>query len=84
VINLDTNTAIAFVAQGSAVRVQLRAFVQNQQLVMVQTAFDEFVNILQYSGVLRSKLEPAASSIASWSCPIILQSRPKHYSQREV
>ncbi len=49
-INLDTNTAIAFVAEGSTIRYQLRAFVQNQQLVMAQTAFDEFVNIIQYSG----------------------------------
>ncbi|MBV8887987.1 MAG: DUF1308 domain-containing protein [Chroococcidiopsidaceae cyanobacterium CP_BM_RX_35] len=49
-INLDTNTAIAFVAEGSTVRYQLRALVQNQQLVMVQTAFDEFVNIIKSSG----------------------------------
>jgi Protein of unknown function (DUF1308) len=50
VINLDTNTAIAFVAEGSTVRYQLRSFVQNQQLVMAQTAFDEFINIIKYSG----------------------------------
>jgi len=50
VINLDTNTAIAFVAEGSTVRHQLKAFVQNQQLMMAQTAFDEFVNIVQVSG----------------------------------
>ncbi|MER3434516.1 MAG: DUF1308 domain-containing protein [Leptolyngbya sp. ERB_1_1] len=49
-INLDTNTAIAFVAEGSTVRHQLKAFVQNQQLMMAQTAFDEFVNIVQVSG----------------------------------
>lgn len=49
-INLDTNTAIAFVAEGSTVRHQLKAFVQNQQLVMAQTAFDEFINIIQISG----------------------------------
>jgi predicted nucleic acid-binding protein len=49
VINLDTNTAIAFVAEGSNIRYQLKAFVQGQQLVIVQTAFDEFVNIIQYS-----------------------------------
>lgn len=48
-INLDTNTAIAFVAEDSTVRYQLRRFVQTQQLVMAQTAFDEFVNIIQYS-----------------------------------
>jgi predicted nucleic acid-binding protein len=50
VINLDTNTAIAFVAEGSPVRHQLRAFVDNQQLVMVQTAYDEFLRIIQASG----------------------------------
>ncbi|MEX0269063.1 DUF1308 domain-containing protein [Leptolyngbyaceae cyanobacterium UHCC 1019] len=49
-INLDTNTAIAFVAEGSTVRHQLKAFVQDQQLVMAKTAFDEFVNIVKYSG----------------------------------
>lgn len=49
-INLDTNTAIAFVAEGSTIRYQLKAFVQNQQLVMAQTAFDEFMNIIKYSG----------------------------------
>jgi predicted nucleic acid-binding protein len=50
VINLDTNTAIAFVSEGSPVRHQLRAFVDNQQLVMVQTAYDEFLRIIQASG----------------------------------
>lgn len=49
-INLDTNTAIAFIAEGSTIRYQLRQFVGNQQLVMVQIAFDEFVNIAQRSG----------------------------------
>lgn len=49
-INLDTNTAIAFIAEGSIVRYQLRTFVEKQQLLMTQTAFDEFVNIIQYSG----------------------------------
>jgi predicted nucleic acid-binding protein len=49
VINLDTNTAIAFVAEGSNIRYQLKAFVQGQQLIIVQTAFDEFTNIIQYS-----------------------------------
>lgn len=48
-INLDTNTAIAFVAEGSNIRYQLKAFVQGQQLIIVQTAFDEFTNIIQYS-----------------------------------
>jgi predicted nucleic acid-binding protein len=50
VINLDTNSAIAFVAENSTVRQPLRAFGQNQQLLMVQTAYDEWINILKYSG----------------------------------
>ena len=49
-INLDTNTAIAFIAEGSTVRYQLRAFVQDQQLVMAETAFDEFTQIVKYAG----------------------------------
>lgn len=49
-INLDTNTAVTFVAEGSTVRYQLKGFVQNQPLVMAKTAVDEFVNIIQYVG----------------------------------
>lgn len=49
-INLDTNTAIAFIAEGSPIRHELRAFVSDKQMVMAQTAFDEFVNIARYSG----------------------------------
>jgi predicted nucleic acid-binding protein len=49
VINLDTNTAIAFIAQASPIRHQLKAIVRNQQLVMAQTAFDEFRSIVSYS-----------------------------------
>jgi predicted nucleic acid-binding protein len=53
VINLDTNAAIAFIAQESPIRQQLKAIVQDQQLVMAQTAFDEFRTIVRYSaGVL--------------------------------
>lgn len=54
-INLDTNSAIAFVAEGSTVRYQLLSFVQSQQLVMTQTAVDEFVNIIKYSGGILEK-----------------------------
>jgi predicted nucleic acid-binding protein len=50
VINLDTNTAIAFIAEDSPIRYPLRTFVNNQPLVMSQTAHDEFVRIVQYSG----------------------------------
>lgn len=48
-INLDTNTAVAFIAEGSPARYKLRRFVNNQQMIMTQTAFDEFINIVQYS-----------------------------------
>lgn len=49
-INLDTNTAISLIGEGSPVRFQLRAFVKAEQLAMAKTAFDEFVTIVQYSG----------------------------------
>ncbi|MEH2025892.1 hypothetical protein [Nostoc sp.] len=39
-INLDTNTAIAFIAEGSHVRHELQAFVNKQQMVIAQTAFN--------------------------------------------
>lgn len=48
-INLDTNTAIAFVAEDSSVRHILREFVKGQQLVIAQTALNEFINIVQRS-----------------------------------
>ena len=48
-INLDTNTAIAFIAEDSTVRHTLREFVKGQQLVMAQTALNEFINIVQRS-----------------------------------
>ncbi|ACC82420.1 DUF1308 domain-containing protein [Nostoc punctiforme] len=47
-INLDTNTAVAFIVEGSPVRYELQGFV-NKQMVIAQTAFNEFVNIVQYS-----------------------------------
>jgi predicted nucleic acid-binding protein len=50
VINLDTNTAIAFVAENSPVRHELKAYIAGQKLVMTQTAFDEFCKIVQFSG----------------------------------
>lgn len=42
-VNLDTGTAFAFVAEGSSIRHQLKAFIAGRQLVMCQTAYDEFV-----------------------------------------
>jgi predicted nucleic acid-binding protein len=59
VINLDTNTAIAFIAENSPVRQRLKAFVVNQQLVMVQTAFDEFIRIVQSSGGITEQARAA-------------------------
>jgi hypothetical protein len=49
-VNLDTGTALAFIAEGSPVRYQLRIYVQGQQLVMTQTAFNEFIGIVQRVG----------------------------------
>lgn len=49
-VNMDTGTALAFIAEGSPVRYQLRIYVQGQQLVMTQTAFNEFIGIVQQVG----------------------------------
>lgn len=49
-INLDTGTCLAFISEGSPIRSQLKTYVQGQQLVMTQTAFDEFTNIVQQIG----------------------------------
>lgn len=46
-INLDTVTAVAFIAEGSPVRYHLRQYVQEQQMVITQTAFKEFAVIVQ-------------------------------------
>lgn len=58
-VNLDTSTGIAFISEGSPVRYQLRQYVQGQQMVMTQTAFNEFTNIVQQSG---GALEQARAS----------------------
>ena len=49
-VNLDTGTVFAFISEGSPVRYQLRQYVQGQQMVMTQTAFKEFIDIIQWSG----------------------------------
>lgn len=49
-INLDTVTGLAFIAEGSPVRYELRAYVQGQEIVITQTAFDEFMAIVQRIG----------------------------------
>ncbi len=43
--NLDTGTAIAFIAEGSAIRFQLRTYVGNRPLLMTRTAISEFISI---------------------------------------
>ena len=43
--NIDTGTAIAFIAEDSPIRFQLRAIVGNQTLLMCRTAITEFINI---------------------------------------
>ena len=44
-LNLDTGTAISFIAEDSPVRLQLKAYVRNQPKVMCRTAITEFINI---------------------------------------
>jgi hypothetical protein len=43
--NLDTGTAIAFVAEGSPVRFLLRSYVREHPLLMTRTAITEFISI---------------------------------------
>ena len=49
-LNLDTSTGIAFISEGSPIYAQLRLYVQGQQMLMAQTAFAEFINIVQSRG----------------------------------
>ena len=58
-VNLDTSTGIAFISEGSPVRDRLREYIGEQQMVMAQTAFDEFTNIIQNIG---GTLETARSN----------------------
>lgn len=44
-LNLDTGTAIAFIAEGSPVRFQLQTYAGNQPLVITRTAITEFISI---------------------------------------
>ena len=46
-LNLDTSTGIAFISENSSVRAQLRQYIQEQQMMMNQTAFNELTNIVQ-------------------------------------
>jgi hypothetical protein len=49
-MNLDTSTALAFVAEGSSIRHQLKAIVTGKTMVMTGTAEHEFVQIVSASG----------------------------------
>lgn len=51
-INLDTVTAVTFIAEGSSVRYLLRQYVNVQKMVMTQTAFGEFTSIVKNIGGL--------------------------------
>jgi hypothetical protein len=47
VLNLDTGTAIALRAENSPHRYELRQYVNGKEMVMTQTAFTEFTNIVK-------------------------------------
>ncbi|GAX37491.1 DUF1308 domain-containing protein [Nodularia sp. NIES-3585] len=51
-INLDTVTAIAFIAENYPIRSLLRQYVNGQEMVITQTAFAEFTNIVKTVGKL--------------------------------
>ncbi len=43
--NLDTGSAIALIAENSPVRFQIKAYIENQPLVICRTAITEFIDI---------------------------------------
>jgi hypothetical protein len=45
-VNLDTVTGFAFVSYGSPVRTQLEIYVGDKQMIMCQTAYEEFTNVI--------------------------------------
>jgi len=49
-VNVDTGSASAFVAQHSRVRHHLKAHVVGKQMVMTQTAAEEFAGLLRVAG----------------------------------
>ncbi len=55
VINLDTNTAIAFIAENSPLRFELKQYVAGCELVMTQAAMEEFKAIVKYSAGVKEK-----------------------------
>jgi hypothetical protein len=48
-VNLDTNTAIAFISEGSPIRHSLKALVEGRQMILTETARDELLIILNGS-----------------------------------
>lgn len=46
-INLDTGSVIALIAENSTVRHQLRQYIQNQEIVITQTALGELQDIVR-------------------------------------
>ena len=61
-LNLDTSTGIAFISEGSPIYAQLRLYVQGQQMVMAQTAFNEFISIVQTSLPFNRKITMQAQA----------------------
>ena len=55
-INLDTNTAIAFIAENSPLRSELKQYVAGRELVMAQVAVEEFNAIVRYSAGVKEKV----------------------------
>ena len=49
-VNLDTGTAVAFVADGSPILAQLEGYVSGKQMVMTMTALDQFAKIVHTIG----------------------------------
>lgn len=64
-LNLDTSTGIAFISENSPVRAQLRQYVQGQQMMIAQTAFNELTNIVQS---IAGSLEQARASRSESGC----------------
>ena len=49
-VNIDTGTANAFVSQDSPIRHDLKKYVQDKRMVMTETAYHEFDNIITNIG----------------------------------
>ena len=81
IVNLDTGAAFAFVAEGSPVRAQLKAFVQGKVMIMCQTAQAEFLNaVSKYGGPLEqaraARLLTRLTGVPDNPSPRVLAERP--------